>query len=154
MEFFSIFISILLGIATLGGFWFAFKNPKDALIGSMAICIISFIIAIVVTNQKHKAEVSDLKNKIEELGSSNEKLMNDISDYNSKLIEAEKTINALGMQNQKQRDNIQWIRRFWEELNIVFLNAIQGTKKERFEEAYKLYLYKTVTLFNNNKEDL
>ena len=154
MEILSIFISILLGVASIGGFWLAFKTIENAFIGSLIICVVSMIITIIVITRKHKAEVLELKNEIEKLDSSNEKLKKEIADCNIKLIEAEKKINALGVQNQKQREKIQWLRQFWEELNIVFVNAIQGTKKERFEEAYKLYLFKTIALFNNHKEDI
>jgi predicted histidine transporter YuiF (NhaC family) len=154
MDFLSIFVSILLGVATIGGFWLAFKNVKDAVIGSLAICIVSLIIAIIVTSRKNKAEVLGLKKRIEELNSSNQNLKKENADYNCKLVEAEKKIDALGIQNQRQREKIRWIRQFWEELNTVFLNAIQGTKRERFEEAYKLYLCKTVALFDDHKEDI
>ena len=150
----SKFCGILLGLATLLSLWLAYNDVYHALIGSMSICILTFIVSTFISISEHTKELSDLNKKIAELNSSNTALKNNINDLNSKISEKEKVIEALGKQNQMQRDKIHYYQFFWNELNFVFTNAIQGSKKERFEEAYKLYLIKTSALFNEHKEDM
>lgn len=140
----------IIDAMTVIGFYIAFNNLKKAILWSIPIfigCLIMIIISLLL-------QMKDLKDEMKKKEHSLEIAEEKINSLSNQKSANEKQIDALIMQNKNQRKKVQRIYEQWNGLNIVFTNAIQNSKKERFEEAYKLYLLQTAYLFNDNKEDL
>lgn len=58
----------------------------------------------------------------------------------SELSELQIRHKELSRQYSYKKNKLDYTEAYWSSLNIVFLNALQRSKENRFEQAYKLYL--------------
>lgn len=137
-----------LNAFTVIGFYMGFKDFKKAVFWSLPILICCLVIVI----GSLCFQLSALKSEI----NSKEQIIFNTSAENKALEEEkaalEKQIESLKLQNKNQRKKISFIEDHWKELDSLFVTTLQKSKTDRFEEAYKLYLYKTNILFNDDKE--
>lgn len=112
----------------------------------MAITILSLIYVLIRLcidkindKTKYKQKIQKLKQINLELKKNNKALVNQYRLKKEKLEEME-----------EKMERMEW---YWESLNIVFLNAIQGSKSDRFNQAYSLYQKYTIDFLNKNMEE-
>lgn len=99
---------------------------------SLSILVILLIIKIILLHKDDKILAENLAD-----AKKNNKAL--AQQYRAKNNELNNTVK----QNEK-------ILRYWLWLNSAFQNAIQGSKRDRFEEAYKIYRDYTNDLTDNN----
>ena len=132
-NFLSIFSLTFLNIISLITSYMAFKSWKTALICTMIVAFFSLLSVIIYTTYKNKKQIIKKDNIIRAKDKEIESLKN-------KLLEEKNNNNNLTTQYNKKRKKCDWVERYWVSLNNVFQNAIQGSPKERFKDAYQLYL--------------
>lgn len=115
-------------------FYLAFNNIRKAILWSTPIIIGSLLVIIVSLLFQNNQLSKDLKAKEDEL-----------SDLKKRHEELSKLFSA----KRKKLDNFETL---WGSLNTVFINALQGSKEKRFEQAYQLYLQYT-SIKDNYEED-
>lgn len=128
-----VFGSTFLNVTALISFYAIFKSIKTAIFFTMPIIIISLVVVIVMLS----LQIKTLKLKKREV--------------EAELEEAKAKNTALADQFTKKRKKLDKFEIHWGYLNTVFLNTIQSSKKERFEEAFRLY--RTYSDFLNSSEE-
>ncbi len=132
----GVFVSISCTIITYLSFFIIFKTVKDALLACLIVAVISMIVLMLYMHFDTKAQIEKLKKQIRHLKTD---------------VEKEQSKNeALSEQYKDKKKKLETTEKYWFILNDVFLNAISGTAKERFQVAYKQYLDLTDYI---NKED-
>lgn len=127
--------AFVINAMTVIGFYIAFKSVKEAIIWSAPILIGSLLVIIIsLLLQLNRLKI-EIKSKEEEL---------------SELKTRHDTLSKEFNKKRKKLDNT---RVLWQNLDIVFLNAIQGSKEERFEQAHNLYLQYTYFIDNYEEEE-
>ena len=149
----------VLDAITIISFYMAFKDIKTALlwslpilIGCLLVIIVSLCFQLHSLNKEIQAKEQQTQNEIDK----REQLITSSEEKNQQLESEkavlEKQVDSLILQNKVQREKLLSAKNNWDELNQIFLTALQGRRNDRFEEAYKFYLIKTNILFSNDKE--
>lgn len=140
-------------------YYMAFEDIKKAVLWSLPVLIISLLVIIgslccqlkslrEEIQAKEKQAQDELIKREETITRAEDR----IKQFETEIAKLEKRTEALILQNKNQRKKILFIEENWKELNQVFLTALQKTEKDRFKDAYKLYLIKSNSLFLNDKE--
>lgn len=149
----------VLNAFTVISFYMAFKDIKTALLWSLPIligCLLVIIGSLCFQLHSINKEIQAKEQQAQSEIDKREKLITSSEEKNQQLESEkavlEKQVDSLVLQNKTQREKLLSAKNNWDELNQIFLTAIQGRRNDRFEEAYKLYLIKTNILFNNDRE--
>lgn len=149
----------ILDAITIISFYMAFKDIKTALLWSLPIligCLLVIIVSLCFQLHSINKEIQANKEQTQNEIDKREQLITSSKEKNQKLesekAALEKQVDSLVLQNKIQREKLLSAKNNWDELNQIFLTALQGRKNDRFEEAYKFYLIKTNILFGNDKE--
>lgn len=149
----------VLDAFTVISFYMAFKDIKKAVLWSLPILIGCLLVVIVSLCLQLNSLQKNIQEKEKEANDKNSSHEQAIAEAQDQLQQAEKDkaalekqIESLIRQNKLQREKILFLKKNWDEINLLFLTAINGARRERFEQAYKLYLYKTNILFDSDKE--
>lgn len=151
--------AFVLNAFTFISFYAAFKSIKAAILWSLPVlvgCLLTIIGSLCCQLNSLQKNILEKEKEASNMNSSHEQ---SIADVQGQLQQAEKDkaalekqVESLKLQNKIQREKITFIEDHWKELDSLFRTALQRSKSDRFEEAYRLYLIKTNTLFNRDKE--
>lgn len=127
-NFIGIFITVFVNLMGIVGFWFTFKNKKNAVIAILILATISLVIDIVCIYRELKAKEKKLQ-----------KVQHELKDVKHKHKELSKQFNMKKYKLTLYENN-------WILLDSVFLNAIQSSDEKRFNNAYEVYRIFTNTM--------